>query len=455
MTKHNSTVIGLDIGSAKTTLCVGALDALDRVEIFNLSMVRTRGMERGVITNLGEVAECVEEVIRKAENKLSSRGRSKSKSNIDKKKIKIHSVCATISGEHIIGNNAKGVLNLSSRPVEISQQDTQRAIDSAKSCVTSIERDILHALAREFIVNGNQRIKNPLGVYGRQLAVNLHIISCDCSFANSLIKAINRAGLDVNGIIYSGLATSLVTLTEPEKQAGVISLELGAGTTNVLFFNEGVLQYTSVIPIGGNDITLEISRRLGIDFFQAEQLKMQYQSAASNYKGSLTDKIIIKKTPSSYESITREDLVRIIDEKLEQLLGRIKKDLELSGICQKVNPVREHDSPAGLIGNNRRLKSMAFSNGVNCGIVICGGMAFMDGIIEKLEQTLAMPVRLGIVRGFVSNLSGLNNISHATGIGLIMHILNERKQNYKTTLPAEGIWPPFIAKLRTIYEEYF
>ncbi|MCG2712373.1 MAG: cell division protein FtsA [Candidatus Omnitrophica bacterium] len=428
MAKNEHKVIGLDIGSAKTTVCVGSTDAQGRIEIHSASMVKTRGVERGVITDLGEVAGCIEEVVKKAENKLHSFQGSKY-SRI--KNTRINSVFATISGEHILGNNTKAVLNLSNRPVEIGRKDTQRAIDSAKYLSASVDRDVLHALAQEFIVDGYKRIKNPMGIFGTRLGVNLHIISAGASYVKDVVTVINRAGLDVEGVAYSGFATSLSTLTEQEKQAGVILLEMGAGCVNILFFKEGNLQYTGVIPVGGYDITREIARKLNIDLPQAEELKLQYRNAFSNYgdnESTSGEKIIIKKDASNYESINRKQMENIIDKKLDEQLLLIKKDLELAGIISRVKR----------------------------GVVVCGGMSFMDGIIEKMEKTLGLKVSMGIMRGFVSSSSSLiSNIFYSTGIGLIMHALGQKNTDNKKAFATYDIRSKIIAKIREVYEEYF
>lgn len=427
MIKNDSIITGIDIGSAKTTVCLGSFDAQGQIEIHNAAMVKTRGMERGIITDLGEVSACIEEVIKKVEIKMQ---RSEQIKHLSKKNFKITSVWATISGEHVLGNNTKGMLNLSNRPVEISRKDMRKAIDSAKYLSASIDREILHAFAQEYVIDGYQRIKDPLGIYGTRLGVNSHVLTAELSFINNMIKAINRAGIDVDHLVYSGFATSLTTITEQEKQAGIILLEIGAGTINILFFSEGSLQYTSIIPVGGQDITIQISKQLGIDFAQAEELKMQYRSrcgSSGRDEENCDDKIIIRKESAAYESITRKELMDIIDKKLDSILGMIKKDIELAGILSRVN----------------------------CGVVVCGGMSFMDGIIERLEKITKLPVSMGIMRGFVSSSSGLNNIFYATGIGLVMHALNELSNDNKSTLLTNSTLGKITAKIRNIYEEYF
>jgi cell division protein FtsA len=421
-------VAGLDIGSAKTTLCLASFDDQNRIEVHNAAMVKTRGMEHGVITDLGEVASCIEEVVRKAEQKMQRL--DSSNRLIAKRNFRINSVYATVGGEHILGNNTKGMLNLSNRPVEISRKDMNRAIESAKYLSASIDREILHAIAQEFVIDGYKRIKDPLGIYGTRLGVNLHVLTAELSFLTNVGKAINRAGIDVEQMVFSGYATSLATLTEQEKQAGVILLELGAGAVNILFFSEGSLQYTSVIPVGGQDITQAISKQLGVDFAQAEELKMQYKSKCSvidPQEDDCDDKIIIKKDSANYQSITRSELSAIIDKQLEKMLNLIKKDIELAGIISRVN----------------------------CGVLVCGGMSFMDGIIERLERMTNLPVSIGITRGFVSSFSGLSNVFYATGIGLVMHALKQRKGSDQNDFDKNNIISRMMVKVRNIYEEYF
>ncbi len=427
MAKNNNEIIALDVGSAKTTICVGSFDAQARIEIHSASMVKTRGVERGVVTDLGEVASCIEEVVKKAEHKMDSAAGSK---HAKRKGAKINAVFTTISGEHILGNNTKAVLNLSNRPVEIGRKEKMRAIDSAQYLSASVDRDVLHALDQGFIVDGNKRIKNPMGIFGTRLGVNLHIISGGSSYVKDVIKAVNRAGLDVEGVAYSGFTSSLSIITEREKQAGVILLEMGAGCVNILFFKEGNLQYTGVIPVGGHDITKEIGRQLNIDMPQAEELKLQYRNTSAHYNDNDTghgEKIIIKKDMSIYESINRKLMEDIIDKKLNELLLIIKKDLDLAGIMPRVRS----------------------------GVVICGGMSFMDGIIEKLEKALNLKVKMGIMRGFVSSSSGLSNIFYSTGIGLIMHALGQKNIDYKKTFSSGNLRSKIMAKIREVYEDYF
>ena len=387
-------------------------------------MVKTRGIERGIINDLGEVSGCIGEVIAKLEAKPNLPENFRLKKN-----FKIGRVYASISGDHVLGNNAKGLLSLSNRPVEISRRDTKRAIDSAKYLNSSLDREILHALSQEFVVDGYRRIKDPLGIYGTRLGVNLHVISAGVSFVSSLVKAINRAGLDVSGIVYSGLATSLATLTGQEKQQGVVLVELGAGIINLLFFKDGSLQFTTVIPMGGNDINRQISRSLGVDMIQAEELKMQYRSACSDYLtrlDSCDDKLIIKKENGAYESVSRSRLSEVIDEKVDEMLRLIKKELEMTAIAQDIHS-----------------------------IVICGGMAFMDGIMEKVEKLLNVPVSMGITRGFVSNCSGLSNIFYATAIGMVLHGLNDRDSVKRQRVVVNGFFDHVFSKFRNVYEEYF
>ncbi|MBI4845959.1 MAG: cell division protein FtsA [Candidatus Omnitrophica bacterium] len=427
MNKYKKIITGLDIGSERTRICIGGLDAAGRIEVYNAAMVKTRGLDRGIVTDVGEVAGCIQEAVAKIHGRPQNY--LKGISSGEKKNIKIQSVYATIGGEHIIGNNTKGMISLSVRAAEIERRDVNRAIESAKYLTASIDRQIIHALPQDFFVDGYRKIKDPLGLFGTRLGVNLHIISSGLSFLNNMIKAINRAGLDVDGIVYSGFATSLTTLTQQEKQAGVVLLEIGAATTNILFFNEQSLQYTNVIAIGGSDITEEIARSIGIDFLQAEELKMQYKNICLNESLSndyCEQKIIIKKGSAQYESITSKDLAAIVDKKMNEIIFLIKKDLELAGIKARAKRV-----------------------------VLCGGVSFMDGVIERIEESLRLPVSLGIVRGFVSSMSGISNIFYATSIGLLMHAFSEQGEGKKKlALPQNGL-EKIISCAKSIYEEYF
>lgn len=427
--KNLTEVVALDIGTAKTTACVGGYDSFGRVEIIAAAMVKTRGFERGVITDIGEVARCIEEVISKIENKVHASGFEAKRATLVRK-MNINSVYLTVGGEHISGSNTSGMLNLSERPIEIRQRDMQRVKDSVQFLSMTHEREILHILVQDYLVDGSTKTRDPRGIYGVRLGVNLHLLTGSSSWIKSLINATNRAGLDVEGVVFSGLATSAAALSEQEKEMGVVLLEMGAGATNILFFKEGSLHYTKVIAKGGLDITVELAQKLGIDFYQAEQLKMQYHgSFYDKQKDTNTDedKIIIRKNSSNYQSINRRNVVGLIEAKLGEIINTVTTDLELAGLISKAN----------------------------CGLVVCGGMSCMEGIIEKLEEAMRLPVRLAILRGFVSRISGISNIFYATGMGLILQLLEPRLQSHRSNITEKSFLRLVMAKMRSVYEEYF
>jgi len=428
MIQHTVPVIGLDIGTAKTVATVGWRHEKYGVEIVGAAMARTRGIERGVLTDANAAAATVEEVLHKVEALLRER-RSRQRAR-DGQVARVPALYVAVGGDHVLGSNAKGMLTLADRPVEVTRKDMRRVIGAGEALALSRNREIVHTLPQEFIVDGHTRSRDPRGMFAGRLGVGLHIISGDGVILKSLMRTVHRAGYDVDGVIYSGIATSQAVVTPEDKQRGTVLLELGAGTVNILFFSDGSLQYSSVLASGGRDITHTLADALGIDRSQAEHLKMQYQSSGEAGSAAAAwgdDKIIIKKENAAYESISRADLARIIDAAVAELLGVIRQDLSRAGI-----PLRS-----------------------GAGIVLAGGMTFMDGIMDMVEQALDCPVRLATMRGFVSSQHGISNLFYATSIGTVMYALSQQQEAQPEPAGGPRVVRYVAERLRQWYEDYF
>jgi len=422
MNNGSSMVLSLDIGSDRTKLCAGVPVGNDRVEICAAAMVKTKGISKSVVTNSDELTECIEALVKKLEGNKKKLKRFVYVAK--NKNIKVNSIYLTIGGEHILTVNSKSALRLSERPVLVSRHDVSRLMDTAKSLQRCVNREIIHLLPQEFMVDGYKRLKDPEGVCGCMLTAKLHTISCEASFMQNLINVVNNAGISVEDVIYSGLAASFSALTKQQKHAGVILLEFGAETVDALFFKEDSLQWTSVIPFGAKDITLEIAENLSVTFMQAEQLKMQYKSMPddSMYK------IIVKKKSADYNTIIPQYLTAVVDKKLFEIMFFIKKELELSGILSKAD----------------------------AGIVISGGMSFMDGFTAKLQEFMGVMVKFGIMRGFVSNLPAAGSNFYAAGIGAVMYAIDKnRNKPVKMSMRRRDIFRQIVGNVKDMYNDYF
>ncbi|MCM8812461.1 MAG: cell division protein FtsA [Candidatus Omnitrophica bacterium] len=416
------TAVSLDIGSSKTVVCVGRSDAQGRTAIEHVSLLKTRGVSRGQVVNFVELAGCIEEALSAAEKTyaaLPDAGAAGSRGRIS-------SVHLSLCGADFVGSNSKGAISLSARPAAITQRDVCRVVDGAIVLAGSLEREMVHVFPREYIIDGSKRVHDPVGMCGTRLGVQVHVISAGEAAVQTFVKAVNRAGYDVEGVVFSGLATGLVTLSEREKEAGVLLLECGAAHINIVFFCERTIHYMNVVPCGGEDITQALMQEFSIDHSQAEELKIRYQAVPARAAAE-DEKIIIKKNTGQYQSISLEQVNRTADRALQAVTEALRRELTLSGILARI--------PGG--------------------VVLAGGMCFMDGISDRMEAALGVPVRLGMLRGVIGNNSRLYSMLYAAGIGTVRYALDARRRPAEAVPLRKGFFGQVLSQMRYVYDQYF
>ena len=382
--RNEEIIVGLDIGTTKICAIVAEQHEGRTIEVIGIGSHPSRGLRKGVVVNIESTIESVKQAIEEAE--LMSG-------------VEINSVYTGIAGGHIKGFNSRGVIAV--RNDEVTRYDMQRVIDAAKAVAIPLDREILHIIPQEFIVDDQEGIKDPLGMSGVRLEAEVHIITATATTTHNIVKCVNRAGLDVAGVILQPLASSQAVLTPEEKELGVAMVDIGGGTTDVAIFLEGSLWHTAVLGIGGNHLTNDIAIGLRTPAMEAERIKLRHGCAMT----SIVRGDAMIEVPSvggrQPRHLSKQLLAEIIEPRVEEIFTLVAQEIRRTG----------HE------------EMMA------SGVVITGGAAMTEGMVEAAERTLGLPVR----RGAPINIGGLvdivNTPVYATGVGLILYMLREKSEN--------------------------
>lgn len=374
-------IVGLDIGTSKVLAIVGEINPAGEIEIIGVGHHVARGMRKGVVANIESTVQSIQRAVEEAELMAG---------------CQIYSVYAGIAGAHIGSFNSHGVVAI--REEEVRTGDIERVIEAARALAIPNDQKVLHILPQEFVIDGQEGIREPIGMSGVRLEAKVHIITGAVSAAQNVIKCIRRCGLEVDDIILEQLASSQSVLTEDERDLGVCLVDIGGGTTDIAIFTEGAIRHTSVIPIAGDQVTNDIAVALRTPTQAAEDIKKKYGCALIQLAHS--DETI--EAPSVGDRpprrLARQTLAEVIEPRVEELFELVKAELRRSGFEE-------------LIGS---------------GVVLTGGSSKMDGIVELAEEVFHVPVRLGMPTHIAGLSEVVKNPIYSTGVGLIQFgLLNQ------------------------------
>ncbi len=371
MNRGNS-IVGLDVGTTKVCAVVGK-EGMGELEIRGIATSTSTGLKKGVIIHIEPTVESIKSAVREAE---SSTG------------IQIKEVYVGITGNHIKGLRSHGAIGINGR--EVIPLDVERVIESARTIYMPLDREVLHVIPSGFTLDGQNGIRDPVGMAGVRLEAHVHIITGSVSPLQNLLKCCEMAGLDVTEIIFEPFASAASTTTDDEKELGVAIVDIG-GTTETAIYKDGFLQHISNIPIGGNHFTNDIAIGLRIPFAEAERLKKDYGCAITSM---IKDAEVIDIPQAGQQkNIARKQLAEIIQPRAEELIDLIKDELTL---CSGY--------------------SIATS-----GIVLTGGGSLLEGFDSLAESLLGLPVRIGSLDGIKGCRGNINNPMYATGVGLTLY----------------------------------
>lgn len=380
--KDSHIVVGVDIGSSKVATIVGQVQD-DIVNILGVSEIPSRGIRRGQIVDIEDVASSINSSLDIAERMAG---------------YSIDRVFASLSGVHVDSHNSKGIVAISHPEGEITQGDVDRVLDAAGAISLPSTKTIIHVLPKSFTVDGESGIKDPIGMTGVRLEVDTHIITANSTTVKNIQKMLEgEAGVGLSGLVFSGFASSMAVLTETERELGVVLIDIGAGITNLCVFVDGALTYSKVLPIGAKHITNDLAIGLRISLESAEKIKLHLYRSYSKVK-----------------TVDESDEIDMRSLQLPEEIKKLSKKTLIDGIIRP--RLNEIFTVVGM-----ELKKSGFIGQVPAGIVVTGGGAKTSGAVESAKRMLSMPVRLGTPFGITGLIDEVEDPSYAACIGLIMY----------------------------------
>ncbi len=373
--KGGEILVGLDIGTTKICAIVGELTE-DGIDIIGIGSHPSKGLRKGVVVNIETTVNSIQRAIDEAEAMAGT---------------EITHVYTGIAGGHIKSFGGRGVVALKDR--EVREADVARVIEQAKTVNIPVDREVIHVLPQEFIVDDQGGIREPLGMTGARLEAKVHIVTGAVASAQNIIKCANRAGLNVADIVLQPLASSEAVLTEEEKELGVCLVDIGGGTTDIAIFQNGSIVHTAVIALGGHNLTNDIAVGLRTPIDHAERLKQKHGCALT----SLIDKSETIEVPSvggrDARVMGRQILSEILEPRVEEIFQLVHHEVERNG----------------------------FSELLTSGVVITGGSTLLPGMTELAEEIMGVPVRRGVPRGIGGLVDVVKSPVYATGVGLVVY----------------------------------
>lgn len=407
----NKMIVGLDIGTSKVVAIVGSITPEGLLEIVGIGSHRSTGLKKGVVVNIESTVLSIQRAIEEAELMAG---------------CQIHSVYAGIAGSHIRSLNSHGIVAIRDR--EVFAQDLERVIDAAQAVAIPADQKILHILPQEFLIDEQDGVKEPLGMSGVRLEAKVHLVTCAVNAAQNIEKCIRRCGLEVEDIILEQLASSYAVLTDDEKELGVCVVDIGGGTTDIAIFKDGAIRHTGVIPIAGDQVTNDIAMALRTPTPNAEEIKIKYACALA--KLTSPDETI--KVPSVGDrqprDLSRQALAEVVEPRYDELFTLVQSELRRSG----------------------------YEDLIAAGIVLTGGTAKMEGVVELAEEIFHMPVRLGAPQG-VRGLSDIvNNPIYSTAVGLLIYAMKQQHQDAgRSTHNNKDAQGSLFGRLKKLFQSNF
>ena len=372
--KNSEIIVGLDIGTTKIA-CVAGEVTEDGVDIIGIGTAQSKGLRRGVVVNIDATVAAIQSAVDEAENMAG---------------CEISTVYAAISGAHVRGLNSHGIVAVKDK--EVREADIARVIDAAKAVAIPMDREVLHVLPQQYVIDDQDGIRDPLGMAGVRLEAKVHIVTTAVTSAQNVVKCANRCGLQVADIVLEPLASSQAVLEDDEKELGVAMIDLGGGTCDIVVYADGAIVHTSVLPLGGGHITNDIATVLRTPLESAEKIKRKYGCAMRDLLEDGETMEVPSVGGRGPRVLPRIKLVEIIEPRVEEIFEHVKKELMRSG----------------------------YADSLAAGVVISGGATAMEGMAEMAEQVLGLPIR----RGLPTKVGGLIDVvrspAYATGVGLVM-----------------------------------
>ena len=411
MAKSERYVVGLDIGTSKIACVVAEVRENGAVEVVGGGGAPSRGMRKGVVVNLDATVESIKAAVAEAELMAG---------------LDVHAATVGIAGGHIRSFNSRGVVAVAGKDRTVGRDDLDRVLEAARAVTIPQDREILHVLPQEFVLDEQHGIASPLGMTGGRLEANVHIATAATTSVQNLVTCVNRAGIEVRDLVLEQLAAAESVLTADERELGVALIDIGGGTTDLALFERGAIWHTAVLPVGGDHFTNDLAVGLRTPIPDAERLKIAHGCAVS----SMVEENEAVEVPSvggrKPRLLSRQVMAEILQPRAEEIFGLIHDEIVRAG----------------------------FEKLLNAGIVLTGGGSLLPGTPEVAEQVFELPVR----RGMPAGAQGLGDPGpgHATAVGLALYAARHRERRRRTALPVHaGLLGRVGVRVRSWFVEMF
>jgi cell division protein FtsA len=376
LAKKDKYLVGLDIGSTKTSILIAEIED-ELVKFLALGAAESKGLRKGVIVNLDATVSSIRRAVEEAEGVAN---------------VPVEEALIGVAGSHVRGVNCRGGVTLGPRPRDIERDDVRRAVDAARNISLPPDREVLHVLPHEFVVDAQEGIRDAVGMLGQRLVANVYVVTSSMAASQNLVTAANKAGILISDTVLEPLASAEACLTEDERDLGCCLVDIGGGATELIVYGGGVVRHTGAIPIGGDHFTNDLAVGLRTPIPEAERVKRQHGCAASDFvkaNGAIEIAGVGDRPP---RTIFSHMLTDILEPRALELLSLIRDDLQRAGMDGQI--------PAGL--------------------VLCGGGARLRGFEELAEQSFRLPVRVAEPKGLADLPEQVAQPEYATVIGLVL-----------------------------------
>ena len=383
MSKKDKYLVGLDIGSTKTCVLIAEL-ADEQVKFLALGAAESKGLRKGSIVNLDATVSSIRRAVEEAEGVSG---------------VPVESALIGVAGGHVRGLNSRGGVTLGNRPRDIEREDVRHAIDAARNISLPDDREVLHVLPHEFIVDAHDGIRDAIGMVGQRLEANVHVVTSSVIATQNLVTAANRAGILISDTVLEPLASSESCLTQDERDLGTCLLDIGGGTTELVVYGGGVVRHTGAVPVGGDHFTNDLAVGLRTPIPEAERIKRHHGCAAAALLNEDTAIEIASVGDRPPRTIFARMLTDIIEPRTQEFLALIRAEMRRAGL--------ESQIPAGF--------------------VLSGGGGRLTGLVEIMEQAFHLPVRIAEPRGLADMPEQVAQPEYATVVGLVLYGAKARR----------------------------
>ncbi|MCL5784009.1 MAG: cell division protein FtsA [Patescibacteria group bacterium] len=413
-------ICGIDVGSSKIATLIASVDETGKINLIGVSSTVSKGVKKTQVVDIEEAVSAITESVEAAERMA---GYSISQSFV------------SLGGPQIESVNQHAVVAVSEPEGEIKESDIRRVNDAARALPLSSSREILHVIPRTFTVDGQEGIKDPIGMTGVRLETETHIITGATTSMRNLVKCVSQVGIDVSELVFSGIASALAVLSDTEKELGVVLVDIGGETTDVVIFIDGSVAYSSVVPIGARHITSDMAVGLRVSLESAEKIKLALGK--------------LPKIPALSERAEEASKASLNKKKEEEAI-----DIKSLGIMEDIQKISRKAVVDGIIKPRlqeifkfvgKEIKKSGFGTQVPAGLVLCGGGAQTIGVLEQAKYVLGFPARLGSIEGLAGLIEEIDSPSFATAAGLILYGASQGSQSqthmpvFSGNLPIKGV----------------